>query len=121
MAAGLATLRHLEQPGAYGRLEATSAALAEGLARAARRAEVPVTTNRVGSMFTTFFCEGPVTSYATAKRADTGRYASFFAAMLEAGIYLAPSQFEAAFVSLAHGPDEVAATVEAAGRALRAP
>jgi glutamate-1-semialdehyde 2,1-aminomutase len=121
MAAGLATLRHLEQPGAYERLEATSAALAEGLARAARRAEVRVTTNRVGSMFTTFFCEGPVTSYATAKRADTGRYASFFAAMLEAGIYLAPSQFEAAFVSLAHGPDEVAATVEAAGRALRAP
>jgi glutamate-1-semialdehyde 2,1-aminomutase len=79
-----------------------------------------MTLNRVGSMFTGFFCDGPVASYAAAKRADTARYARFFAAMLDAGVYLAPSQFEAAFVSLAHGPDEVAATVEAAGRALGA-
>ncbi len=120
MSAGIATLRLLGEPGAYDRLEATSAALAEGLARAARMAEVPVTTNRVGSMFTTFFSEGPVRSYAEARGADTARYARFFAAMIEGGVYLAPSQFEAAFVSLAHGPDEVAATVEAAGRAFKA-
>ncbi|HEY8369563.1 MAG TPA: glutamate-1-semialdehyde 2,1-aminomutase [Thermodesulfobacteriota bacterium] len=120
MSAGIATLRLLREPGVYDRLEATSAALADGLAQAARMAEVPVTTNRVGSMFTTFFCEGPVRNYAEAKRADTARYAKFFAAMLDAGVYLAPSQFEAAFVSLAHGPDEVAATVEAAKRAFKA-
>lgn len=120
MSAGLATLRLLEAPGAYERLEATSAELAEGVTREARAAGVPVTTNRVGSMFTTFFSEGPVQSYAEAKRADTGRYAKFFAAMLDAGVYLAPSQFEAAFVSLAHGPDEVGATVEAAARAFKA-
>ncbi len=120
MTAGLATLRLLEQPGVYERLEATSAALVDGLTRAATLAEIPVTTNRVGSMFTTFFCEGPVRSYADAKRADTARYAKFFAAMLDHGVYLAPSQFEAAFVSLAHGPAEVEATVEAAGRAFAA-
>jgi glutamate-1-semialdehyde 2,1-aminomutase len=120
MAAGLATLALLRQPGTYERLEATSARLAEGLSRAARRAEVPVATNRVGSMFTTFFCEGPVTSYATAARADTARYARFFGAMLERGVYFAPSQFEAAFVSLAHGESEVAATIEAAEQAFRA-
>ncbi len=120
MAAGLATLRLLRRPGVYEQLEATSGALVEGLAGAARRAGTPITTNRVGSMFTSFFCEGPVTSYASARQADTGRYAKFFSAMLDGGVYLAPSQFEAAFVSTAHGPDEVAATVTAAERAFRA-
>ncbi len=119
MAAGLETLRLLREPGTYERLEATGAALVEGLVGAARLAGVPVTTNRVGSMFTTFFCEGPVTDYASARQADTARYARFFSAMLDAGVYLAPSQFEAAFVSTAHGPDEIAATVAAAERAFR--
>jgi glutamate-1-semialdehyde aminotransferase len=63
---------------------------------------VPVTVNRVGSMLTAFFTDGPVTDYASAKRADTARYARFFHGMLERGVFLAPSQFEAAFVSLAH-------------------
>ncbi len=120
MVAGLTTLRLLRKPGVYEQLEATSAALVEGLAGVARRAGIAVTTNRVGSMFTSFFCEGPVTSYASARQAETGRYAKFFSAMLDGGVYLAPSQFEAAFVSTAHGPDEVAATVAAAERAFKA-
>lgn len=120
MVAGLTTLRLLRKPGVYEQLEATSAALVEGLAGVARRAGTAVTINRVGSMFTSFFCEGPVTSYASARQAETGRYAKFFSAMLDGGVYLAPSQFEAAFVSTAHGPDEVAATVAAAERAFRA-
>ena len=65
-------------------------------------ARVPVTVNRVGSMLTAFFTEGPVTDYASAKRADTARYGRYFHAMLARGVFLAPSQFEAAFVSLAH-------------------
>jgi len=74
---------------------------------------VPLTVNRVGSMLTAFFCPGPVVDYASARHADTARYARFFGAMLERGIYLAPSQFEAAFVSLAHSE----ADLDAAGRA----
>ncbi|HWP35102.1 MAG TPA: glutamate-1-semialdehyde 2,1-aminomutase [Thermodesulfobacteriota bacterium] len=120
MAAGLATLRLLDDPGIYERLDAAGRALAEGLAAAARRAGAAVTINRVGSMLTLFFCEGPVTDYASARRADTARYARFFRAMLDAGVYLPPSQFEAAFVSAAHGPAEIEATVAAAERAFKA-
>jgi glutamate-1-semialdehyde 2,1-aminomutase len=72
----------------------------------------------VGSMLTAFFCAAPVTDYATAKRADTARYARYFHAMLERGVYLAPSQFEAAFVSLAHTEADINATVKAATEAL---
>jgi len=72
----------------------------------------------VGSMLTAFFCAAPVTDYATAKRADTARYARYFHAMLGRGVYLAPSQFEAAFVSLAHTEADIDATVKAAAEAL---
>jgi glutamate-1-semialdehyde 2,1-aminomutase len=103
VAAGLATLRALRADrGAYDRLEDLGARLEAGFRRAADKASVPVSVNRVGSMLTGFFTDAPVRSYADARRADTARYARFFHGMLERGVYLAPSQFEAAFVSLAH-------------------
>jgi len=119
MAAGIATLRLLGEPGVYERLEALSARLADGLGEAARATDVPYVCNRVGSMLTGFFCSGPVYDYVTAKRADTRRYAEYFRAMLERGVYLAPSQFEAGFVSLAHTEADVDATIAAAAAALR--
>ena len=109
MAAGLATLELLREDGAYERLEATSAALAAGLERPG------VTVNRVGAMLTAFFMDGPVESFADASRSDTGRYAAFHRHMLERGIYLAPSQFEAMMPSLAHTPEQIDRTVAAAG------
>jgi glutamate-1-semialdehyde 2,1-aminomutase len=120
MAAGIATLDLLRQPGVYDGLEALGARLAEGLAAAARAAGVDYTTNRVGSMLTGFFCPGPVTDYATALRADRQRYAHFFHQLLARGVYVAPSQFEASFVSLAHTEADVDSTVEVAGPAFRA-
>lgn len=120
MAAGIATLRALAEPGVYERLETVAAALAEGLAEAARAAGVPLAVNRVGSMLTPFFTAGPVDGYAAAMRADTTRFAAFFRAMLDAGVYLPPSQFEAWFVSTAHGEAEVEATVATARRAMAA-
>ena len=113
VAAGLAALRALADRRAYARLETLAARLEHGLRDGAQKAGVPLTVNRVGSMLTAFFCAGPVTDYASARRADTARYARFFSAMLQHGIYLAPSQFEAAFVSLAHAE----ADLDAAGRA----
>ena len=120
MAAGAALLDLLAQPGTYDTLEARSARLEEGLRRAARDAGATVTINRVGSMITVFFCAGPVTDYATAKASDTKRFGRFFHAMLERGVYLPPAQFEAAFVSLAHGEAEIDLTVAAAAEAFRA-
>jgi glutamate-1-semialdehyde 2,1-aminomutase len=102
VAAGLATIRALAEPGVYERLERLGRQLERGMAEAATSAGIPLTVNRVGSMLTAFFTEEPVTDYASAKRADTKRYASFFHGMLEHGVFLAASQFEAAFVSLAH-------------------
>jgi glutamate-1-semialdehyde 2,1-aminomutase len=118
MAAGIATLRALAEPGIYDRLEATSAALAAGLEDAARAAGMQITVNRAGSLLTPFFAAGPVTGYAEAMTADTERFAAFFRGMLDAGVYLPPSQFEAWFVSTAHGEPEVEATVAAARRVL---
>src|SRR5712691_4687256 len=100
--AGLATIRALAEPGVYERLERLGRQLERGMAEAATSAGIPLTVNRVGSMLTAFFTEEPVTDYASAKRADTKRYASFFHGMLEHGVFLAASQFEAAFVSVAH-------------------
>jgi glutamate-1-semialdehyde 2,1-aminomutase len=114
MAAGLATLRTLLEPGSYERLETVSHQLAEGLAEAAREAGVPVRVNRVGSMLTVFFTGDEVTDYEGARRADTARFARFFHGMLERGVFLPPSQFEALFVSLAHTEAEVEFTVQAA-------
>ena len=90
------------------------------VAAAAARADVAYTGNRVGSMFTGFFTGEPVTDYASARRSDTRRYARFFHAMLDQGIYLAPSQFEAGFVSLAHTADDIDATLNAAESAFDA-
>lgn len=119
VAAGIAALKALQQPGTYQRLERTGALLAAGLAEAAREAKVPATVNRVGSLLTAFFCAGPVASYADVQRADTRAYGRYFHAMLERGIYLAPSQFEAAFVSLAHTEEDIRQTLTAAREALK--
>jgi glutamate-1-semialdehyde 2,1-aminomutase len=120
MAAGIAVLDLLGRPGTYETLEARSARLEDGLRRAARDAGAMVTVNRVASMLTVFFCAGPVTDYASAKASDTKRFGRFFHAMLERGVYLPPAQFEAAFVSLAHGEAEIDATVAAAADAFGA-
>ena len=119
VAAGLATLRRLADPAVYARLGALGSRLQEGLEEAARAAGIPVTVNRVGSMLTAFFTEGPVTNYSSAKRSDTARYGRFFHAMLERGVFLAPSQFEAAFVSLAHSDADLDAVVAAAREAFQ--
>ena len=120
VAAGLATLRVLSRPGVYERLEELSSRLAEGLAEAAREAGAKVTFNRVGSMMTCFFREGEVTDFASAAASDTERYGRFWREMLARGVYLAPSQFEAAFVSLAHTEEEIDYTIEAAREAFKA-
>ncbi len=119
MAAGRATLELLT-PAAYEKLEAVSARLAAGLAEVASAAGVPVQVNRVGSMLTVFFAEAPVFDAATARAASTQRFAAFFHAMLEAGVYLPPSQFEAAFLSTAHGDAEIDRTLAAAAAAFAA-
>ena len=102
----------------YATLDARGALLERGLREGARKARVPLTVNRVGSMLTAFFCDGPVTDYASAKRADTARYARYFHAMRERGVFLAPSQFEAAFVSLAHTEADLELAARAAADAL---
>jgi glutamate-1-semialdehyde 2,1-aminomutase len=119
MAAGLATLRRLARAGSYEKLEARAQSLAEGLKQRAEAAGVALTTHSVGGLFGFFFHPGPVESFADASRADAARFKLFFAAMLEAGVYLAPSPFECGFVSLAHRRRDVEATLAAAGRALR--
>jgi glutamate-1-semialdehyde 2,1-aminomutase len=118
MTAGLVTLRRLRDKSVYERLEASSRKLCESLAKAAREAEIKTVTNRVGSMWTSFFTDEPVTDWQTANRSNRERYAALFHALLNEGVYLAPSQFEAAFVSLAHTDDVIDQTIEAAGKAL---
>jgi glutamate-1-semialdehyde 2,1-aminomutase len=118
VAAGLATLEALEHGKPYARLDELGARLERGLRTGAEKAGAPFTVNRVGSMLTGFFCAGPVRDYADAKTADTARYARFYHAMLERGVYLAPSQFEAAFVSLAHGEDDLDHAARAAADAM---
>ena len=118
VAAGLETLKALADRSAYPRLEALGAQMEAGLREAAGKAGVPLTVNRVGSMLTGFFCAGPVTDYESAKRADRERYGRYFHAMLGRGVYLAPSQFEAAFVSLAHRDTDLAAAAQAATEAM---
>ena len=118
MAAGIATLRALRQPGVYTALESLATSLEGGLKHAAQRRGVPVQVNRAGSMLTLFFTSSPVMDYDSAKAADTRRFAGYFHAMLEAGVYLPCSQFEALFLSLSHTEEEVAATVQAAEQAL---
>ena len=116
--AGLTTLTQLQAAGTYERLESLAGRLADGLAQAFAQAEVPATLNRVGSMLTGFFTAGPVDSLAQVEQADTEAYGRYFHAMLERGVYLAPSQFEAGFVSLAHTEADIDRTVEIAAAAL---
>jgi glutamate-1-semialdehyde 2,1-aminomutase len=118
VSAGLATLASLRTAGVYDRLERLGAMAEGGLRDAARKAGIPITVNRVGSMLTGFFCEGPVTDWESAAKADRQRYAAFFHAMLARGVYLAPSQFEAAFVSLAHADADLEHAARAATEAM---
>jgi glutamate-1-semialdehyde 2,1-aminomutase len=118
MRAGIETLKILDEPGTYEKLEQMSARLEHGLEAAARSAGLQVTLNRVGSMMTAFFNGNPVIDYSGASASDTDRYAKFFHGMLRRGVYLAPSQFEAAFLSLEHGEREVDETIESAENAL---
>jgi glutamate-1-semialdehyde 2,1-aminomutase len=120
VAAGLTTVEILKQEDPYPGLEATTARLVEGLSRAAGAAGLPCFTTQVGSMFTAFFCEGPIHDFEGAKASDTERYGRYHRLMLDRGVYLAPSQFEAAFVSTAHGGEEIERTLAAATEALQA-
>ena len=116
--AGLTTLQELQQPGTYEQLESLAARLADGLTQALARAEVPATLNRVGSMLTGFFSAGPVATLAQVEAADTASYGRYFHGLLARGVYIAPSQFEAGFVSLMHTESDIDRTVEVAAAAL---
>ncbi|HUV05784.1 MAG TPA: glutamate-1-semialdehyde 2,1-aminomutase [Armatimonadota bacterium] len=118
VAAGIETLRILRDRNPYAGLEAKTARLGDALASAAETSGIDLEVNQIGSMMTAFFTREAVDDYATAKTSDTRKYAAFFRAMLEQGIYLAPSQFEAAFVSTAHTDEDIYHTVEAAEKAL---
>jgi len=121
MAAGLATLQLVQQPGFHDRLEKTTAALLEGLRQRAAAAGIGFTTNQVGSMFGLFFTDAPaVRNFADVSACDVERFRRFFHAMLDAGVYLAPSAFEAGFVSSAHDEAAVEATLQAAAQAFAA-
>jgi glutamate-1-semialdehyde 2,1-aminomutase len=119
MAAGLAALQSIDQDPPYEHIEKLSIALEEGFRDAAQEAGIAIQQNRVGSMQTIFFTDEPVTDYESAKRSDTERYAQFFQGMLANGVHLAPSQFEAAFVSRAHTADHIERTVAAAKKVMK--
>jgi glutamate-1-semialdehyde 2,1-aminomutase len=119
MVAGIETLKLLAKPGVYKTLEKNSAELEKGLRAAAAEAGVPVTLNRVGSMFTGFFTDRKVKDFASAKTSDTDRFGRYFLSMLKSGVNLAPSQFEAAFLSLAHTRADIHKTIEAARKSLK--
>jgi glutamate-1-semialdehyde 2,1-aminomutase len=118
MAAGIETLSVLKESEVYGELERNSSHLAKGITEAASKAGVDIQLPRQGSMLTIFFTKDIITDYEAATKADTALYARFFHEMLSQGIYLPPSQFEAAFVSLAHTDKDIQATIEAAKRAF---
>ncbi|MGE5246742.1 MAG: glutamate-1-semialdehyde 2,1-aminomutase [Verrucomicrobiota bacterium] len=118
VAAGIAALTELSRKGAYKELNDRADYLAEGMSKAFAASGIPAYTNRVGSMWTTFFQGGPVTDYASAKRSDTRTYAKYFHGLLERGVYIAPSQFEAGFVSLAHTRRDLDRTTAAAKAVL---
>ena len=120
MTAGLLTLRRLQDEKIYDELERQSAQLCEGLASVAGEAGITTTTNRVGSMWTTFFSAGPIVDWTTANQSDRETYGKFFHAMLNEGVYLAPSQFEAGFVSIAHTEEIIEQTINAARNAFQA-
>jgi len=121
MAAGMATIEYLQEHAGevYPRIEESARAVAEGVATEAKKAGVPLTTNRVGAMWTWFFTPGPVTDYESAAKSDTAAFGRFHRAMLDRGVWLPPSQFEAAFLGMAHGESEIAATLAAASQAFQ--
>jgi glutamate-1-semialdehyde 2,1-aminomutase len=119
MAAGITTLEVLKRPGTWQSLETATSVLTQGIGEAAEAAGIPIWGNRVGTMFATFFTETPVTDWDTAKTSDTERFANFFQGILERGVYLAPSQFEAGFMSTAHDDAAITATLAAAADAMR--
>ncbi|MEQ9408997.1 MAG: aspartate aminotransferase family protein, partial [Fuerstiella sp.] len=118
MAAGLATLQRLERDNPYDLLESLSQQLADGLLQSGAEAGVPVQINRVGSMLTMFFNDNPVTDFESATASDTDRFSRWFHGMLDRGIYLPCSQFEALFVSAAHTPALVEQTLTAARQVM---
>jgi len=118
VSAGIATLTELQKPGAFKRLDSLAQRLTNGLTKAFQAVEIPSTINRVGSMFTGFFNPGPVEGLANAEGSDTEMYGRYFHAMQEQGVYIAPSQFEAGFVSIAHTEADINATIAKAEAAL---
>src|SRR5277367_1209022 len=122
MAAGLATLRHLREnkQEIYPHLDKLSGELVDGVAAAAKEAGVVLSHNRVGSMFTWFFTPGPVTDWDSASKSNTEAFAKFFRSMLDSGVYLPPSQYEAAFLSATHTEEDVKRTIAAAKDAFAA-
>ena len=119
MAAGIAALQELSATNAYERLEELGSQLEAGLLEAARSTEVAVQFNRCGSMFCVYFTAEPVYNLADALKSDRAGFAKYFQAMLAQGIYLAPSQFEAGFISTAHSSEDIDRTVRAAVKAMR--
>ena len=117
--AGLTTLQLLTQPGLYGTLEDAASYLFTELGKLAKKHGVPAQVNRVGSMGTVFFTAQPVVDFASALTSDTKRFARLFCAMLDRGVYLAPSQFEAAFTSVAHDTRAIDRTLTAAREAFK--
>ena len=118
MSAGIATLKLLQEEGFYQQIEEKAAYLEKGLLAAASSSPVATCWQRVGGMFCTFFCEGPVNSFDDALKSDTEAFSRFFRSMLDSGINLAPSQFETGFMSVAHSRDDLDQTIEAAARAF---
>jgi len=118
MTAGIETLKILSESGAYEQLEERSAQLASGLKEIAEKAGIPTYSTRVGAMFCTFFTDREVVDYGSATSSDTARFGKYFISMLENGVNLAPSQFEAGFMSLAHSEDDIAKTLEAAKKSF---
>jgi glutamate-1-semialdehyde 2,1-aminomutase len=119
MAAGLTTICALrDNPQLYDRMDAVAGELVAGVATAAKAAGVNITANRVGSMFTWFFADRPITDWDSASKADTAAFGRFFRAMLEAGVWLPPSQFEAAFLGASHTEQDVHETIAAAREAF---
>jgi glutamate-1-semialdehyde 2,1-aminomutase len=120
MQAGIATLKLLQEEGFYAQIEEKSAYLEKGLQQAAKNAPFPTCAQRVGGMFCTYFCGGPVKSFEDASKSDTEAFSRYFCAMLDQGINLAPSQFEAGFMSIAHTREDLDQTIEAAEKAFKA-
>lgn len=118
MTAGLVTLQALQEEGLWNRMEAAAARLVEGVRQAAQRFGIPVQSTQIGTMFSTFFTQTAVRDWTTVKTSDTARFARFFQSMLKSGFYLAPSQFEAGFISSVHDEDIIERTISAAGQAF---